>query len=79
MSGKTAEGLCEFRRSLIAQPVECRISERSEVLGSISPGDRATILREHFVPQIMHAVFDGTPMSACDFEEPSGIGFLARQ
>lgn len=27
----------------------------------------------------MHAVFDGTPMSARDFEEPPGIGFLARQ
>lgn len=79
MTGKAAEGLCEFRRSLIAQPIERGISERREVLGGISPGDRATILREHFVPQVMHAVFDGTPVSAREFEEPPGVGFLARQ
>lgn len=50
--------------ALVSEPVEGGVAEGGEVLWGVTSNDRAAVLAEGFVADVVGAVFDGSPMVA---------------
>ena len=64
----------DFDDTAHSQPVEGQISEGRQIFWRITAKDRAAILFQGHVADVMHAIFDGAPVASYKLQEFGGSG-----
>lgn len=60
--------------AVVAEPIEGGVAEGGEVLGGVAAEDRAAILGESVIADVMHTVFDGSPVTTDQRQECGCVG-----
>ena len=62
-----------------SEPVQRQVSEGRQVLRSVAAKNRAAIFVEGGIADMMHAVFDGAPVTSHQFQNPRRIGATTQE
>ena len=76
---EAADGGSEIDGSSTPQPVEGRVAQGRQVLGRVTPENRAAILIQRRVAYVVQAVLDRGPVLARQLLQPLRVGLRASQ